>query len=164
MSRPRFVDSPADLPSPQEIGRVIGLDFIRGMLDGSFPAPPIARTLNFGVDQVDRGKVVFRGTPDFAVMNPIGTVHGGWFGALLDSCMSCAVQTCLPAGQGYTTLEYKVSMLRPLFADSADVLAIGSIVHIGRRTGVAEGRIVGAEDDRVYATGSATCLVFDLPK
>ena len=94
--------------------------------------------------------------------NPSGAVHGGWYGTLLDSCMACAVQTKLPKGFGYTTLEYKVNLLRPIFETTEDVLAVGEVDHVGRRTGVATGKIVGAESGKLYATGSTTCIVMEI--
>ncbi|WP_316015401.1 PaaI family thioesterase [Roseobacter sp. HKCCA0434] len=157
-----FVDRVEDLPGRETIASMSGLEFITAIAEGRLPAPPIARTLDYGMESVEEGRVVFRGRPSFEVMNPIGTVHGGWFGTLLDSCMACAVQTCLPKGQGYTTLEYKVNVIRPLFANSGEVRAIGQVSHVGRRTGIAEGRIEGVEDGKLYATGSTTCMVFDL--
>ncbi len=158
----RYPEELADLAGPDQIASVSGLEFLQGILDGRFPAPPISRSLNFRLEQVEAGKVVFRGIPSFAAMNPIGSIHGGWFGTLLDSCMSCAVQTTLPRGRGYTTLEFKTSILRPLVAGGPEVLATGTIVHSGRRTGTATGEIRGEADGKVYATGSATCLIFDL--
>lgn len=162
MTSPRYAQSMAELLTPAELKELSGLEFIQGIRDGRLPAPPIGQTLNYRMVEAEHGRVVFRGTPNFAVMNPIGTVHGGWFGTLLDSCMACAVQTTLPKGQGYTTLEYKINIIRPLFADSQDVLAIGDVQHGGRRTGIAEGKIIGADDGKLYATGSTTCLIFEL--
>ncbi|MEM6933762.1 MAG: PaaI family thioesterase [Pseudomonadota bacterium] len=160
-TRPFFADSLADLVQMAEVSKISGLEFIRGMLDGRFPAPPIARTLDFMLDEVDEGRVVFTGTPRFDHYNPLGAVHGGWFGTLMDSCMACAVQTCLPAGRGYTTLEYKVNIVRPAFESTGPVRAIGEARHVGRRTAVAEGRMIDA-DGKLYATGSTTCIVMDL--
>ena len=158
----RFVDKVEELPSMEQIASMSGLDFIQAIQRGELPAPPIGRTMGYWMEEAVEGRVVFRGRPSFEVMNPIGTVHGGWFGTLLDSCMACAVQTTLPAGQGYTTLEYKVNIIRPLFAHSGEVRAIGEVSHVGRSTGVAEGRIVGVEDGKLYATGSTTCLILSL--
>lgn len=158
----RYVEAMKDLADRETIASMSGLDFIQGIQRGEFPAPPIGRTMGYWMEEAVEGRVTFRGTPSFDVMNPIGTIHGGWFGTLLDSCMACAVQTMLPVGQGYTTLEYKINIIRPLFDHSGDVRAIGEVCHVGRRTGVAEGRIVGVEDGKLYATGSTTCMVFSL--
>ena len=102
--------------------------------------------------------VRFRGTPDFAHSNPMGTVHGGWYGTLLDSCMACAVMTKVPRGSLYTTLEYKVNITRAIPL-GMEILATGSVDHAGKTTGVAHGEIRGAEDGKLYATGSTTCLI-----
>ncbi len=159
---PFYAKSAEDLPTREDIATRSGLEFIRDMLEGNLAAPPIAETLDYWLEEVEERRVVFRGKPAFKAMNPIGTIHGGWFGTLLDSCMACAVQTTLPKGQGYTTLEYKVNIVRPLFAHSGEVRAIGTVSHAGRRTAVAEGRIVGVEDGKLYATGSTTCMVIEL--
>ena len=107
------------------------------------------------------GKVIFTGTPEFGSMNPLGTVHGGWYGTLLDSCMACAVMTRVPKGSVYTTLEYKVNILRPIRLGMA-VRATGWCQHAGRSTGIANGEIRGIEDDRLYATGSTTCIIMKM--
>lgn len=156
-----FVQSVAELLKPEEISAMSGFDFIQGVLTGELPAPPICKTLNYWMESAEPGRVVFRGTPSFEAMNPIGSIHGGWFGTLLDSCMACAVQSQIPKGRVYTTLEYKINIMRPLVPGSGDVQAIGTTSHVGRRTGVAEGRIVGVENGKLYATGSTTCLIFD---
>ncbi|MBY8977391.1 PaaI family thioesterase [Rhodobacteraceae bacterium NNCM2] len=158
---PYFADSVDDLLSPAEIGKISGYEFILGMLEGRHPAPPIARTLDFRLTEVEEGRVVFTGSPKFPHFNPIGSVHGGWFGTLLDSCMACAVQTRLPVGKGYTTLEFKVNILRPAFESTGPLRAIGETIHVGRRTATADGKIVD-QNGKIYATGSTTCLVMEI--
>ncbi|MEL6700858.1 MAG: PaaI family thioesterase, partial [Pseudomonadota bacterium] len=114
--------------------------------------------LNYQVETVEDGRVVFHGTPEFRHTNPMGGVHGGWYGTLLDSCMACAVMTKVPQGSFYTTLEYKVNITRALPVGTA-IRAEGIVQHSGRSTGVAVGEIRGAEDGRLYATGSTTCII-----
>ena len=161
MSAPRFAESPGDLLTPDALAQMSGFAFIDGMRTGRFPHPPIAETLDFRLTEVAEGRVVFEGAPGFGSYNPLGGAHGGWFGTLLDSCMACAVQTTLPKGLGYTTLEYKVSILRPAFTDTPPLRAIGTVVKAGRRVASANGEMVGP-DGKIYATGSTTCLVFEL--
>ncbi len=156
-----FAASPEDLLSPSELSQISGLEFIRGIRDGKYPAPPIAKTLNYRLSEVSEGRVVFEGKPDFAAYNPLGGAHGGWFGTLLDSCMACAVQTTCPKGKGYTTVEYKITILRPVFVTTPMLKAIGTVVSSGRRIATATGEMVDG-DGKIYATGTTTCLVFDL--
>ncbi len=158
---PRFAEGPDELLTPAELARLTGFEFIDGIRAGRYPAPPIARPMGMRMVEVAEGRVVFEGTPAFEHYNPLGAVHGGWFGTLLDSCMACAVQTRLPRGTGYTTLEYRVNILRAVTVATGPLRAVGETVRVGRRTGVAEGRLLGP-DGRVYATGSTTCLVFDI--
>jgi len=157
----KFAEDVSGMLSPAEIGSMSGLDFMRGVMEGRLPAAPIAKTLNYSLIELEEGRAVFAGTPGFESYNPIGSVHGGWFGTLLDSCMACAVQTTLPAGKGYTTLEYKVNILRAATVNTGLIRAEGTVIHSGRRTATAEGRMVD-EAGKVYATGTTPCLILDL--
>lgn len=151
-----------DLPSLATTLSMSGLEFMQGILKGDIARPPISALLNYTLDTVETGRVIFRGTPDFAHTNPMGGVHGGWYGTLLDSCMACAVMTMVPKGSFYTTLEYKVNLTRAIPLGT-EIIAIGEIDHAGRTTGVAHGEIRGADDDKLYATGSTTCLIMRGP-
>ena len=156
-----FPQSPADMATRDQLLSMTGLAFMEGIRDGTLPHPPISQTLNYHVDLVEPGRVIFRGTPEFAHLNPMGGVHGGWYGTLLDSCMACAVMTHVPQGSVYTTLEYKVNITRAI-PPGTEILAEGVTSHSGRSTGVAEGTIRGTEDGKLYATGSTTCLIMKL--
>lgn len=152
MTRTFSVSSVEDLTSRS------GLDFMRAVLDGTLGHPPIGAGMNYHLVSVDEGRVAFRGTPLAAHCNPMGTVHGGWYGTLLDSCMACAVMTKVPKGAVYTTLEYKVNITRAIPV-GMEIEAVGVTDHVGRKTGVAHGEIRGAADGKLYATGNTTCLI-----
>ena len=139
-----------------------GLEQLRHAFDPDRPerGPGIGRTLDFSVVALEEGRVVFGGTPDERVYNPIGTVHGGYAATLLDSAVGCAVHSMLKAGQGYTTLELKVAYHRALTKDTGPVEAEGRVVQLGRRAAFAEGRLTDAQG-RLYATATSTLLVFD---
>lgn len=153
--------SPAGPNTVDTIRSMSGLEFLRGIVEGRLPHAPMSDALNFHLVEATRGHAVFMGEPRREFYNPIGSVHGGWASTLLDSCMACAVQTTLAAGQGYTTLELKVNLVRALSAESGPVRAEGRVINVGRTIGTAEGRIVGA-DGKLYAHGTTTCLVFGL--
>lgn len=155
---PLFATRPEDLASREVLLSMSGFDFMRAILEGRIAHPPMGRTLGYRLHSVARGRVAFRGTPDFEMTNPMGTVHGGWYGTLLDSAMACAVMTEVPRGSVYTTLEYKVNVTRPIPLGT-EIEAVGTVSHAGRSTGVAEGRITGIADGRLYATGSTTCII-----
>ncbi len=138
-----------------------GLEFAQRLLSGALPAPSMARTANIGISLVEEGRVVFRGAPTEDHLNPVGTTHGGWFGTILDSALGCAVLTIVPQGSVYTTLEYKINLVRGI-APGTVVLADARIDHAGRSTAVATGEIRGESDGRLYATGSTTCLIMKL--
>lgn len=153
-----IAERPEDLPGRDEVLDMTGLEFMRGILEGRISGPPIGGTLGYRLHRVDPGEVVFRGAPQFAHTNPMGTVHGGWYGTLLDSAMACAVMTEVPKGSVYTTLEYKVNILRPIPL-GMEIECRGTTDHVGRSTGIAHGEIRGVEDGKLYATGSTTCIV-----
>jgi len=140
-----------------------GLEAMQAMLDGELPPPPIAETLDFMLISVAPGEAVFQGRPLRRHYNPLGTVHGGWFATLLDSALGCAVHTTMPVGRSYTTLEFKVNLVRALTERVPLVRAIGKVVHSGRQVATAEASLVG-HDGRLYAHASTTCLVFEMPE
>lgn len=149
------------VPPLETIKGMSGLEYMRGIVEGRLPAPPISATLGFAVTEVDAGLAVFTMTPGFRHYNPLGTVHGGVAATLLDSCMGCAVHTRLEAGIGYTTLEFKVNLVRPITDTTGLIRAEGRTLHVGRRSATAEGRIVDA-NGALLAHGTTTCLVFPL--
>lgn len=146
---------------PEAVAHLSGLELLQGMLRGELPYPPMARTLDFQLLSAALGEAVFQGTPQSAHLNPMGTVHGGWFATLLDSALGCAVHSSLPAGSGYTTAEFSVKLVRALTPKVPRVRAIGQVVHCGRQLATAEARLVGP-DGKLYAHASTVCLVVSL--
>jgi uncharacterized protein (TIGR00369 family) len=138
-----------------------GLEYLQRIADGRLPSPPITATLGFALVEVKPGFALFTMTPQFRHYNPIGTVHGGVAATLLDSCMSCSIQTHFEAGTGYTTLEIKVNMVRPITEKTGLIRAEGRSLHVGRRSATAEGRILDAAGT-LLAHGTTTCIVFPL--
>ena len=153
--------SPDQMPDQETLLSMSGLDFMLAMKAGKISRPPISALMAYTLDEVEEGRVVFRGKPEFQHTNPMGGVHGGWYGTLLDSCMSCAVMTKTPKGSVYTTVEYKVNLTGAIPV-GGEILATGFTDHAGRSTGVAHGEIRDAKTGRLYATGSATCLIMKL--
>lgn len=136
-----------------------GLEFLNAMLRGDLPGPPIAKTLGFHMTEVDEGRSVFVSEPREEYYNPIRTVHAGYTATLLDSCMACAVLSTLPKGTGFTTMEFKVSLLRPMTKDTGLVRAEGTILSRGRRGATAEGRLTDHRG-KLIAHATTTCLIF----
>jgi uncharacterized protein (TIGR00369 family) len=137
-----------------------GIDFMRAIRDGKLPPPPIALLLGFRLAEVEPGRVVFECTPGEQHYNPIGVVHGGLAMTLLDSAMGCCVQTRMPAGSGYTTLEAKTNLVRAITEKTGRLRAIGKVVHLGSRIATAEGRLEDASG-KLYAHASTTCIVLN---
>ncbi|MEM9029497.1 MAG: PaaI family thioesterase [Pseudomonadota bacterium] len=148
--------------SPDQLRSMSGRAFLEAIAAGDLPQPPICQTIGFRLVEVGDGRAVFVGATGHHLMNPIGSIHGGFAATLLDSCMACAVQTIVQEGQVYTTLEIKVNMVRALTAETGQVTAIGDVVHAGRRIATSEGRLVD-DDGKLYAHGTTTCLIMDAP-
>ncbi|MFD9002292.1 PaaI family thioesterase [Streptomyces sp. NPDC059582] len=142
--------------------RSAGIDFLREMQAGRVPGPPILATLDFSLDEVEPGRVVFSLTPGEEHYNPIGSVHGGVYATLLDSAAGCAVQSTLPHGAAYTSLDLTVKFLRKITVDTGRVRAIGTVVHGGRRTALAEAQLLDARD-RLLAHATSSCMIFPVP-
>jgi uncharacterized protein (TIGR00369 family) len=152
---------PPGLTPIEEVKKLSGLEFLKGIQEGRLPPPPIAHHLGFTLTEVEEGRALFVGTPDFRLYNPIGSVHGGYIATLLDSAMSCAVHTTAPAGFGYTTVEIKVNFVRAVTDRTGPVRAEGKIINAGKRIGTSEGRLTDGQG-RLLAHGTATCLIFPL--
>ena len=137
-----------------------GLEFLRAIRDGRLPAAPMALLLGFRLVEVDPGEVAFEVVPRQEHYNPLGTVHGGLAMTLLDSAMACAVLTHLAPGVGYTTVEAKINLVRPISSETGRLRALGKTLHVGSRIATAEGRL---EDDagKLFAHGTTTCIVLN---
>ena len=146
--------------SPEKRKEMSGLEFVQGLADGTLPLNTIARTLGYDVSEAVSGRVVVTAEPGGDHLNPAGTVHGGFAATLLDSCMGLAVQTTLEKGAGQTTLEFKISLVRPITPDTGPIKAEGVVMSRGRRIGTAEGRITDGAG-RLLAHGTTTCLIFE---
>lgn len=147
---------------PDQIAGLTGLEIMQAMLRGDIPYAAIAKTLDFAVVEVEAGRAVFQGTPGPTHLNPMGTIHGGWYATLLDSALGCAVQTMLPAGRGYTTAELGVNLVRAIGPKVTRVRAEGKVIHCGKQLATAEARLFGP-DGTLYAHATTTCLVFEMP-
>lgn len=147
-------------PTLQQLARLPGIESVRALSTGAVPRPPLGELLGLSIPVVEPGRVTFAFTPTEVHYNPIGTVHGGIIGTLLDSAMGMSVQSLLEAGTRYTTLEYKVNFLRPLTTATGEVRAEGSVIHRGRTQAVAEAKLVDA-GGKVYAIGSSTLAIIE---
>ena len=149
------------LADPGEAATLSGLEQLEGMIAGRLPAPPICRTLNFRLTDVGDGHARFEGEPRFEFYNPLGTVHGGWIATLLDSALGCAVHSTLTKGEAYTTVEFKVNIVRPVKETSGTLSCIGSILHRGRTTATSDARLIDTQG-KLIAHGTETCMIFPI--
>ncbi len=162
MPETRHATDQADIPSRDTLLSMSGLAFMQAMRDGTIVHPPIAKLMNFHLLSVEKGRVRFIGTPEFAQANPMGALHGGWYGTILDSALGCAVMTTVPQGRWYTTLEYKVNITRAL-PMGMEAIAEGIVDHAGRSTATARAELRGAADGKLYASGTTTCIILSEP-
>lgn len=160
-----MVENTADRKSYGVVGldrqrEMTGLEFVLGLVTGALPLNPMAKALAYDIVEAEPGRVLIMAKPSADHLNPSGTVHGGVAATLLDSCMGLAVRTMLPKGVGSTTLEFKISFLRPVTPGLELLRAEGKVLMAGRRIGSAEGWLTGP-DGRILVHGTTTCLIFE---
>ncbi|RAY11134.1 aromatic compound degradation protein PaaI [Actinomadura craniellae] len=139
-----------------------GLDFLRALAAGELPQPPIAATLGFSLLEVEEGRAVFACEPGEEHYNPIGSVHGGVYATLADSAAGCAVQSTLPPGMAYTSLDLSIKFLRKVTVETGRFTAVGTVRNRGRRTALAEVELFDSAD-RLLAHATSSCLLFEVP-
>jgi uncharacterized protein (TIGR00369 family) len=159
----RATQIPFGLTPPDVLASMSGIDFLRKMFAGEMPHATMMQQVGLTGGSAEPGFVVFRAIPGPQHYNPVGSVHGGFTATLLDSAMGCAVHSMLPAGTLYTSLEFKISLIRPVTKDLGEVRAEGRVLNVGRRVGTADGKLLDAKG-RLLAHGTTTCLVFEAPK
>lgn len=159
-NRERLVAWDDPMITAQAAQTMHGMDLLQKMVRGELPAPPIARLVNMTLHAVGEGTAEFRLHTGEFHYNPIGSVHGGIIATLIDSATGCAIHTTLPAGKMYTTLDLKLNYVRPVLAHTGLLRCIGAVIHPGRRVATAEARLID-ESDKLYAHGTATCLIFE---
>lgn len=159
--RTRTIEWQDPVPLARSAAGRSGLEFLEALRSGELPPPPIMATIGYELVELGEGRAVFRMEPAEFHYNVLGGVHGGVISTLLDTAMGCAVQTLLPAGRSYTTLELKVNFVRGLKTSSGPVTASGTVVNLGRRVATAEGRLESA-DGTLYAHATTTCLILEM--
>jgi len=157
-SRTRVISWEDPTAAVQKGKTISGIAYLKALQAGELPPPPFAVLLGIWITEVSEGRVVFAAEPAEYHYNPLGTVHGGVMATLLDSALGCAVQSMLPAGTSYTTLELKVNYLRPVTAKTGTVYCEGKIIHLGGRIATAEARLTDA-GGKLYAHGTTTCII-----
>lgn len=140
-------------------GRLTGLEYMQRVMTGEVPPSGMGHLMNFHLVEVSEGHAVFTIQPDERHYNGLGIAHGGMAATLLDSATGCAINTMMPAGKIFTTLEMKVNYVRPMTRATGEVRCEANVIHVGGRTATAEGRIVD-RDGKLYAHGTATCMLF----
>jgi uncharacterized protein (TIGR00369 family) len=147
------------LVSPEQQKQMSGLEFVQGLANGTLPLNSMAQTLGYDVSEAIKGRVVVTAIPDATHLNPAGTVHGGVAATMLDTCMGLAIHSTLDKGFCSTTLEFKISLLRPITPQTGLIKAEGVVLSCGRRIGTAEGRLTD-QAGRLLAHGTTTCMIF----
>jgi uncharacterized protein (TIGR00369 family) len=145
--------------TPEVLKSSDGLGFLKAMIEGQVPNPPISELLGFHLVEIEQGRAAFEGVPEFRHYNPIGTVHGGFAATLLDSALGCAIFSTIVKGEAWTTLELKLNFVRPLTKETGPVRAEGRLIHRGRTLATAEGDLKDRAG-KLYAHATTTCMIF----
>ena len=136
-----------------------GLSFLKSIIAGKVPHPPISKLLNFHLAEAEPGRAVFMGETSGDLYNPIGSVHGGYTATLLDSAAGCAIFSTLQKGEAWTTLELKINFVRGITKDSGPLRAEGKLIHRGRTVATSESHLKDAAG-KLYAHATTTCMIF----
>jgi len=149
-----------ELRSPDAPRRTMsGIEYLRKLLTGELPPSGMVQLLGLKLVEVSEGRAVFAIQPDEHHYNGLGIAHGGLAATLLDSALGCAINSMMPAGKTFTTLEMKVNYVRPIRGERGELRCEANVIHAGGRVATAEGRIID-EDGKLYAHGTATCILF----
>jgi uncharacterized protein (TIGR00369 family) len=136
-----------------------GIEYLHKLMNGDLPPSGMVQLLNLKLAEVTEGRAVFTVQADEQHYNGLGIAHGGLAATMLDSALGCAINSMMPAGKVFTTLEMKVNYLRPIKRELGELRCEANVIHVGGRTAIAEGRITDA-DGKIYAHGTATCILF----
>jgi uncharacterized protein (TIGR00369 family) len=147
------------LATPEVIKALGGLEFLKGIVNGTQPHPPLSEVLDFHLIEIEEGRAVFEGLPEYRHYNPIGTVHGGLAATLLDSALGCAIFSTLAKGEAWTTLGLNLNFVRPMTKHTGPVRAEGRILHRGRTLATSHGELKDRAG-KLYAHASTTCMIF----
>ena len=154
------MSEPVEQKSKSEQRRTMsGLEYLRKLVSGELPPSGMVQLLNFRLTEVSEGRAVFTVQADEQHYNGLGIAHGGLAATVLDSALGCAINSMMPAGKVFTTLEMKINYLRPIKRELGELRCEANVIHVGGRTAIAEGRIIDAEG-KIYAHGTATCILF----
>lgn len=134
-----------------------GIEYLRSMMAGG-DRPPISGLLDIRLVAVEEGRVVLASLPTAKLYNTAGMVHGGYTAALLDTACGYVVQTKLPAGRTFVTLELKVTYHRPIHDSTGELRVEGTMVSIGRRIAASQARLTDA-GGRLHASATSTLLL-----
>ena len=151
------------LPAAADVAGKSGREILQAIIDGELPQAPISETMSFWITEVGEGFAVFEGEPGRHLLNPMGSVHGGWALTLIDSVGGCAGHSLLPPGSGYTTIETKANFARPIVKDGGRVRAEARVVARGRQIISSDAKVLSA-DGKVLAHGTSTVMVLSSDK
>jgi uncharacterized protein (TIGR00369 family) len=138
-----------------------GREMLRAMAAGELPKPPIGALMDFKRFEVADNHVAIALDPAEFHYNPVGTAHGGLAATLLDAAMWCAIQAELDKGRFCQTLDIAVNYVRPIAAETGEVVATGRVIHLGSRVATADGRVTD-RGGQLYAHSTTTSLIVDV--
>jgi uncharacterized protein (TIGR00369 family) len=157
------MDTTSPPPALEMRRRLSGLEFFKKMIAGELPPPPLVALLGLKLVEAEAGRVTFTGVARDEFYNGMGVAHGGFAATLLDSALGCAINTMMPAGRVFTTIDLQIHYTRALRREVGELRCVATVVHVGSRTATSEGRIVDAAG-KVYAHGTTTCMLVEPPR
>ncbi len=138
-----------------------GIEWLRAMMHGEVPGPPLASLIGMTLVEINEGEVRVALTPAEYHYNPLGVLHGGVAATLFDSSLGCAVQTLLPPAMAAPTLVLQVNYIRPVTVETGRIYCSGRVVYAGKNTATAEGQLTD-ETGKLFAHATGTFVLQSL--
>ena len=148
------------MPTAGAGAEMAGIDYMRSIVAGEVPPPPIAVTMRFAPVEVEDRERRLRGRPRRGALQPDRrrprrATHRRCSTPPRDA------RSTRPStkGEAYTTLTLEVKMVRPILSDTGRVRAEAEVVHRGRRQATAEAKLFAVESEKLLATATSTCMI-----
>ncbi len=129
-----------------------------GIFFDRHPAPPAAITLGWELiaEFPDEGRIEIAFRPNATMLNPRGTVQGGFVAAMLDDTMGPAFVSSTGGAEAPVTLDMNVTFVAPVHPGR--VIGKGSVIGRTRQTAFLQAELFD-EQGKLLARATSTARI-----